>query len=159
VSLKKQSIISVQLTKLDKLLDLVGELVISEAMVTNNPDLAQFRDLENFKKAARQHRKIINELQDVVMSIRMVPLNGIFQRMHRIVWDMSKKLDKQVELITLGEETEVDKNIIEHLSDPIMHLIRNAVDHGIEPLEERMAKGKPAAGRIQLEAKSEGATF
>jgi len=156
VSLKKQSIISVQLTKLDKLLDLVGELVISEAMVTNNPDLAQIRDLENFKKAARQHRKIINELQDVVMSIRMVPLNGIFQRMHRIVWDMSKKLDKQVELITLGEETEVDKNIIEHLSDPIMHLIRNAVDHGIEPLEERMAKGKPAAGRIQLEAKSEG---
>lgn len=155
-SLKKQSIINVQLSKLDKLLDLVGELVISEAMVTNNPDLRRVRELDSFSKSARQHRKIINELQDTVMSIRMVPLNGTFQKMHRVVRDMCKKLDKQVDLITLGEETEVDKNIIEHLADPIMHLIRNAIDHGIEPVGERIARGKPAVGRVQLEAKSEG---
>jgi two-component system chemotaxis sensor kinase CheA len=152
----KQSIISVQLNKLDQLLDLVGELVISGAMVTNNPDLADIPDLDNFSKAARQHHKIINELQDIVMAIRMVPLAGTFQKMNRIVRDMSKKLDKQINLVILGEETEVDKNIIEHLSDPIMHLIRNAIDHGIENAEERIAQGKSVTGQIQLEAKSEG---
>jgi len=156
IAAKKQSLISVQLNKLDQLLDLVGELVISESMVTNNPDLSNVNDLDNFSKAARQHRKVINELQDIVMSIRMVPLAGTFQKMNRIVRDMSKKLDKQVELVILGEETEVDKNIIEHLSDPIMHLIRNAIDHGIEPLEQRTASGKPAVGKIHLEAKNEG---
>jgi two-component system chemotaxis sensor kinase CheA len=153
---KKQNIISVQLNKLDKLLDLVGELVISESMVTNNPDLAQIKVLDNFSKAARQHRKVIHELQDIVMSIRMVPLAGTFQKMNRIVRDMSKKLGKQVDLKILGEETEVDKNIIEHLSDPIMHLIRNAIDHGIETAAERIGQDKPASGTIQLEAKSEG---
>lgn len=155
-SARKQSMISVQLNKLDKLLDLVGELVISEAMVTSNPDLACIPELDNFSKAARQHRKVINELQDIVMSIRMVPLAGTFYKMNRIVRDMSKKLDKQVDLVISGEETEVDKNIIEHLSDPIMHLIRNAIDHGIETIEERIARGKPAAGKIYLEAKNEG---
>ncbi len=153
---KKQTMISVQLNKLDALLDLVGELVISEAMVTGNPDLAEIDDLDSFSKAARQHRKVINELQDIVMSIRMVPLAGTFFKMNRIVRDMCKKLDKQANLEISGEETEVDKNIIEHLSDPIMHLIRNAIDHGLENAEERIADGKPAAGRICLEAKNEG---
>ncbi len=152
----KQNIISVQLNKLDQLLDLVGELVISETMVTNNPDLVGISHLDNFNKAARQHRKVINELQDIVMSIRMVPLAGTFQKMNRIVRDMSKKLSKPVDLSIRGEETEVDKNIIEHLSDPLMHLIRNAIDHGIETDQERIAKDKPASGTIQLEAKSEG---
>lgn len=152
----KQSLISVQLSKLDKLLDLVGELVISETMVTNNPDLLALSERENFNKATRQHRKVINELQDIVMSIRMVPLAGTFQKMNRIVRDMSKKLDKPVDLVIRGEETEVDKNIIEHLSDPLMHLIRNAIDHGIEESDVRMARQKPAAGLIYLEAKNEG---
>jgi two-component system chemotaxis sensor kinase CheA len=152
----KQKMISVQLNKLDKLLDLVGELVISEAMVIKNPDLACVQDLDNFSKAARQHHKVINEIQDVVMSIRMVPLAGTFQKMNRIVRDMGKKLDKQVMLEIHGEETEVDKNIIEHLSDPLMHLIRNAVDHGIESEADRVAKEKPVTGKITLEARSEG---
>ncbi|HWQ75926.1 MAG TPA: chemotaxis protein CheA [Syntrophomonas sp.] len=156
ISSKQQSIISVQLNKLDKLMDLVGELVISGAMVTNNPDLHDLQQMENFNKAARQHYKIINELQDIVMSIRMVPLSGTFQKMNRVVRDMCKKLDKQVDLIIEGAETEVDKNIIEHLSDPIMHLIRNAVDHGVETAEVRLAKGKPASGQIRLEARNEG---
>lgn len=149
------NIISVNIVKLDKLMDLVGELVISEAMVTQNPDLAGM-PLSNFKKAARQHRKIINELQDIAMSIRMVPLSSTFQRLNRIVRDMSKKLNKDVELKIIGEETEVDKNIIEHISDPLMHLIRNSIDHGIESADDRMAKGKPESGTVILEAKNAG---
>ena len=150
-----QSIISVNIDKLDKLMDLVGELVIAEAMVTQNPDLRGL-DLENFSKAARQLEKITGELQDTVMSIRMVPLKNTFHKMHRIVRDMCKKLGKDVQLELLGEDTEVDKNIIEHISDPLMHLIRNAIDHGIEPGEERAANGKPVAGKIILEARNAG---
>ncbi|HOM01369.1 MAG TPA: chemotaxis protein CheA [Acetivibrio sp.] len=151
----KQSVISVNIAKLDKLMDLVGEIVISEAMVTQNPDL-QGLQLDNFHKAARQLNKLTNELQDVVMSIRMVPLSMTFQKMNRIVRDMGKKLNKSIELEIIGEETEVDKNIIERISDPLIHLIRNAVDHGLEDSEERVAKGKPPAGKITLEAKNAG---
>jgi two-component system chemotaxis sensor kinase CheA len=150
-----QSIISVSVTKLDKLMDLVGEMVIAEAMVIQNPDLKNLQ-LNNFSKAANQLNKITGEIQDMVMSIRMVPLSATFTKMHRIVRDMSKKLDKEVHLDIIGEETEVDKNIIEHISDPLMHLVRNCVDHGIEDPEERAAKGKQRAGVVTLEAKNAG---
>lgn len=149
------TIINVNVAKLDKLMDLVGEMVISEAMVVQNPDL-QGLELENFKKAARQLHKITTELQDIVMSIRMVPLADIFQKMHRIVRDMGKKLDKEVRLEIIGEETEVDKNIIKHLSDPLVHLMRNSIDHGIEDKEERAAKNKSKVGTVTLEAKNAG---
>lgn len=149
------SIISVNVGKLDKLMDLVGELVIAEAMVTQNPDLKGLA-LDNFQKASRQLRKITGELQDMVMSIRMVPLAATFHKTHRIVRDMSKKLNKEVCLEIIGEDTEVDKNIIEHISDPLMHLIRNAIDHGIETREERQRKGKAEPARITLEAKNAG---
>lgn len=154
-STAKHNLISVNVTKLDQLMDIVGELVISEAMVTQNPEL-QGLDLEGFYKAARHLRKITNELQDIVMSIRMVPLSTTFQKMHRIIRDMSKKLHKEVKLTLIGEETEVDKNIIEHISDPLMHLIRNAVDHGIEEGEDRLKQGKPQIGEVILEAKNAG---
>jgi two-component system chemotaxis sensor kinase CheA len=150
-----QSIISVQVDKLDKLMNLMGEIVIAEAMVTQNPDLKGL-ELENFQKAARQLHKITTELQDTVMSIRMVPLSTTFQKMHRIVRDMSKKLEKEVRLELIGEETEVDKNIIEHISDPLMHLVRNAIDHGIETIKEREASGKSKTGKVILEAKNVG---
>lgn len=150
-----QSMISVNVNKLDVLMDLVGELVIAEAMVTQNPDL-QGLELNNFSKAARQLKKISTELQDGVMSIRMVPLAATFQKMNRIIRDMSKKLNKQVELVLIGEDTEVDKNVIEHISDPLMHLIRNSLDHGIELPEEREAVGKRTAGTVILEAKNAG---
>lgn len=150
-----QSMVSVSVAKLDRLLNLVGELVISEAMLTQNPDLRDL-SLDNFSKAARQHRKIARELQDVVMSIRMVPLTTVFHRMNRIVRDMCSKQNKDVRLEIIGEETEVDKNIIEHLSDPLMHIIRNSIDHGIEPPEERKASGKSETGLITLEAKNSG---
>jgi two-component system chemotaxis sensor kinase CheA len=151
----QQSIISVSVPKLDKLMDLVGEMVIAEAMVIQNPDLKGL-ELDNFQKAARQLSKITGEMQDMVMSIRMVPLSATFHKMHRIVRDMCKKLGKEVNLEIMGEETEVDKNIIEHISDPLMHLVRNALDHGIEFSEDRLAKGKSQAGTITLEAKNAG---
>jgi len=130
-------------------------MVIAEAMVTQNPDLIGL-DLNNFKKAARQLRKITSELQDIVMSVRMVPLTGTFQKMNRTLRDMCKKLNKEVQLHLNGQETEVDKNIIEHISDPLMHLIRNSMDHGIEMPCERESKGKPRWGTITLEAKNAG---
>ena len=145
----QQSIISVSVAKLDQLMDLVGEMVIAEAMVTQNPDLKGL-ELNNFEKAARQLRKITSELQDTVMSVRMVPLAGTFQKMNRTVRDMCKKLNKEVQLQLIGQETEVDKNIIEHISDPLMHLIRNSIDHGIEMPDEREAKGKPRIGNDYL---------
>jgi two-component system chemotaxis sensor kinase CheA len=151
----QQSIINVSVTKLDQLMDLVGELVIAEAMVTQNPDLKGL-ELNNFDKAARQLRKITSELQDAVMSVRMVPLAGTFQKMNRTVRDMCKKLNKEVQLQLIGQETEVDKNIIEHISDPLMHLIRNSIDHGIEMPSERETKGKPRTGIVTLEAKNAG---
>lgn len=152
---KQQSIISVNTSKLDMLLDLVGEIVISEAMVTKNPDLRGLQ-LDNFNKASIQLLKLTNELQDIVMSIRMVTVSITFHKMNRIVRDMSKKLNKAVELQIIGEETEVDKNIIDHISDPLMHLVRNSIDHGIEENEERLALGKPEIGKITLEAKNAG---
>lgn len=155
VPASQQSIISVHVDKLDKLMNMVGELVISEAMVTQNPELKQLTQ-NKFHKAFRQLRKITGEIQDMVMSIRMVPLANTFHKMNRIVRDMSKKLDKQVQLQIIGESTEVDKNIIEHISDPLMHLVRNAIDHGLENPVEREAKGKSPVGTVILEAKNAG---
>ena len=151
----KQSIISVNLDKLDKLMDMVGELVISQEMVIQNSDLDGLV-LNDFQKAARQLRKVTNEIQDAVMSIRMVPISATFHKMLRIVRDMSKKLEKEVKLEIIGETTEVDKNVIEHLTDPLMHIIRNSMDHGIESTEDRIKAGKPPVGTVTLEAKDEG---
>ena len=148
----KQSLISVNLNKLDQLLDMVGEIVITEAMVTSSPDLKDLK-LDNFQKAARQLRKLTDELQDIVMSIRMVPLSGAFNKMTRIIRDMKVKLNKDVNLVFEGEETEVDKSIIDNLNDPLMHMVRNSMDHGIEDdPQERIEKGKPEKGTITLSA-------
>lgn len=149
------AMISVNVEKLDILMNTVGELVIAEAMVTQNPIVASI-DSESFQKSSRLLHKITGELQDMVMSIRMVPLSTTFVKMHRIVRDMSKKLDKEVVLDLFGEETEVDKNIIEKISDPLMHLIRNSIDHGIESEEERLEAGKSKVGNITLGAKNAG---
>lgn len=151
----KQSFISVDVNRVDKLMDLVGELVVSESMVTRNPEIQNLH-LENFEKAARQFRIIMNELQDTVMSMRMVPLTLTFQKMTRIVRDMKKKVGKEVDLIILGENTEVDKNVIENITDPLMHIIRNSMDHGLESTEDRIEMGKPETGTIVLEAKHSG---
>lgn len=150
-----QSMISINVSKLDSLMDLVGELVIAEAMVTQNPDI-QDLELENFSKAARQLQKIAKSIQDNVLGMRLVPLKATFMKMNRAVRDMNRKLDKKVHLRMIGENTEVDKNIIEHIGDPIMHLVRNALDHGIETNEERISAGKSEQGIVTLEAKNVG---
>jgi two-component system chemotaxis sensor kinase CheA len=155
VSFANQSIISVNVAKLDKLMDLVGEMVIAEAMVTQNPEIKGL-ELDSFYKASRQLHKITSELQDMVMAIRMVPLSNTFHKMQRIVRDMAKKLGKEVQLELIGEDTEVDKNIIEHISDPLMHLVRNSIDHGIESSFERVETGKSKIGTVTLEAKNAG---
>ncbi|MDK2935825.1 MAG: two-component system, chemotaxis family, sensor kinase CheA [Eubacteriaceae bacterium] len=147
--------IYVSVEKLDQLMNLMGEMVISESMVTQNPDLEGLV-LDNFSKSARQLRKITNEIQDMVMAIRMVPLGPTFHKMHRIVRDISKKMGKEINLNIIGEETEVDKNIIDQIGDPLMHIVRNAADHGIETCEERLACGKEKTGTITLEACNAG---
>ena len=150
----KQSLISVNLQKLDQLHDIVGEIITTESMVISNPELEGMK-LESFTKAARELRKLTDELQDTVMSIRMVPLTGPFQKMNRIVRDMKVKLGKDVELVIEGDTTEVDKSIVDNLNDPLMHLVRNAVDHGIEEnVQDRLDLGKPAKGTVKLSAMS-----
>ena len=151
----KQSLISVNQSKLDRLMDLVGEIVTAESMVARDPDLNGLR-LDHFTKSIRELRKLTDELQDVVMSIRMVPLHGTFQKMSRIVRDMAKKLDKQAELVTFGGDTEVDKTINDAIADPFMHMIRNSMDHAIEHPDERVKKGKPAVGKVTLSARNVG---
>ncbi len=151
----KQNLISVNLTKLNDLMDIVGEIVITESMVTSCPELDQLnRDsYDNFMKSARQLRKLTDDLQDLAMSLRMVPISGVFQKMNRIVRDMKQKLGKDVRLTLIGEDTEVDKTIVDSIQDPIMHMVRNSMDHGIEDTaDERIAAGKNPQGEIILSA-------
>lgn len=151
---QKQSLISVNLAKLDALHDIVGEIITTESMVISNPDLEGL-ELESFSKAARDLKKLTGELQDTVMSIRMVPLAGVFQKMNRIVRDMRKKLNKDVDFVMEGEDTEVDKSIVDSLQDPIMHLVRNCMDHGIEDdVQDRIRAGKPEKGVLRLAAQN-----
>nr|WP_325257501.1 chemotaxis protein CheA [uncultured Oscillibacter sp.] len=153
---QKESLISVGLSKLDQLSAIVGEIVITEAMVTSSPDLKGLH-LDAFSKSARQLRKLTDELQDVSMSLRMIPVSNTFQKMNRIVRDMCKKLNKQVKLTLVGENTEVDKTIVDSIGDPIMHMVRNSMDHGIEEhVEDRIAAGKDPVGEILLSAQDTG---
>lgn len=147
------ALISVRLEKLDRLLDLVAEIVITESGVTSSPDLKQFTgNLDRFSKSARELKKLTDELQDVVMSIRMVPVQTAFSKMSRVVRDMNKTLGKNVELVFVGADTEADKSVVDILGDPLMHIVRNAVDHGIEMPEERAAAGKTEPARVTLSA-------
>ena len=153
---EKAAFISVDVHKMDMLMDLIGELVIAESVVLQNSDLkVPGLKLDNFHKAAKQMSKISTDLQNVIMSMRMVALTNTFQKMNRIVFDVSRKLGKDIEFEMVGEHTEVDKNIIEHISDPLMHLVRNSVDHGIEMPEERAKAGKTEKGKVTLSAKTE----
>jgi len=152
----KQDLISVNLSKLDALMALVGEIVITESMVTSSPDL-QGLSLDNFNKSARQLRKLTDDLQDISMSLRMVSVSGVFQKMNRIVRDMKQNLNRDVRLTIIGENTEVDKTIVDGIGDPLMHIVRNAIDHGIEEnVEDRIAAGKDPQGEVILSATHTG---
>ncbi len=149
----QSSIISVKLEKLDHLLDLVAEIVITESGVISSPDLKGLEStLDRFSKSARELKKLTDELQDVVMSIRMVPIKTVFTKMNRVVRDMNKTLGKKVELVFVGEDTEADKTVVDILGDPLMHIVRNAVDHGIELPADREAAGKTEPAKVVLSA-------
>ena len=149
--------IRVDIEKLDVLLDLIGELVISEAMVSQNPDLKGLNiSLDRFEKSVLQLNKITRDLQDIATSIRMIPLSGTFRKMIRLVRDLGQKAGKKVELDLIGEETEVDKTVIEQINDPLVHIIRNSMDHGLESVEERLESNKSEVGNVTLEARYVG---
>jgi two-component system chemotaxis sensor kinase CheA len=137
--------------KLDSLVDLVGELVITHSMVVQHPDVRRSGS-DQLVRTLRQLGRITSELQRTAMSLRMVPIGRTFQKMTRLVRDLAAQQGKQAQLVMEGEETELDRNIVEQLSDPLVHMIRNSLDHGIEPTADRIARGKPAAGMIRLSA-------
>jgi len=151
---KASGSIRVDISKLDSLMNLVGELVIAEAMVTRNPDLIG-HEFENLEKASHHLRRITSDLQDVAMSVRMVPLSGTFKKMVRLVHDTGIKAGKKVNLELKGEDTEVDKTVIEMISDPLVHIVRNAIDHGLENPEERAETDKKESGTVTIEARHE----
>ncbi|MBT7892075.1 MAG: hypothetical protein HN580_23870, partial [Deltaproteobacteria bacterium] len=138
-----QTDIRVNLSKVDKVINLVGELMIISQMITSNMQ----EDSDTTGRASHQLNSLITELQDVAMSIRMIPLAGTFRKMVRLVRDLSKKSGKQVQFETKGEDTELDKTVVEQISDPLVHLVRNSIDHGIEPPDEREALGKSPVGK------------
>ena len=143
--------IRVDTLKLDGLIDLVGELVIAQSMVVQNPALQTVVD-ERLSSCLGQLRGITSELQQTALSLRMVPVRATFQKMSRLVRDLSQHVGKEIRLVLDGEDTEIDRTIVEELSDPLVHMIRNAADHGIESPAERVAAGKVAAGTITLRA-------
>ncbi|MCC6025782.1 MAG: chemotaxis protein CheA [Caldimicrobium sp.] len=153
-------VLKVDESKIDRLMNLIGEFVVAKNSLAY---LAQKADavygVPELSKELKAQYSVLNriseEMQDAIMQVRMVPVSTVFQRFPRLVRDLSKKLGKKVKLIIEGEETEADKNVIEALADPLIHIIRNSLDHGIEPPEERVAKGKPEIGTIILRAKQE----
>ncbi|MGE5479379.1 MAG: chemotaxis protein CheA [Chloroflexota bacterium] len=147
--------VRVSADKLNRLFDLVGEIITAESMALNNPDLANL-DLPNFSIAANMLNKLTRELQSITMSIRMAPVDGLFNKMTRLARDLSRKFDKEIDLVVYGEDTEIDKNVIEELSDPLVHIIRNSIDHGIESAGERRAAGKSEKGTVRLGASYQG---
>ncbi len=143
--------VRVRTDRLDDLINMVGELVVANVMLSHD-DLVRAHQTDALGVKVSQISKITRELQSVGMSMRMVPLRATFQKMARAVRDLAHKADKAIELITEGEDTEIDRNMVESLGDPLMHMVRNAVDHGIESGEEREACGKPAIGTVILRA-------
>jgi two-component system chemotaxis sensor kinase CheA len=147
--------VKVDTAKLDNLVDMVGELVIAQSQVSQNPALAQISS-EQLTRNLAQLGRIMKELQRTAMSLRMVPIRPTFQKMSRLVRDVSAKLSKQITLVMDGEDTEMDRTIVEEISDPLIHMVRNSVDHGIELPAARAKNGKPANGTVTLRAFHQG---
>jgi two-component system, chemotaxis family, sensor kinase CheA len=144
--------VKVATDRLDSLINMVGELVISQSMVSQDVAAvatSNHRVLRNLSHLG----KITRELQDLSMSMRMVPVQGVFQKMARVVRDISRKAGKEIDFVVVGGETELDRNVVEAIGDPLVHMVRNSVDHGIEPPSERLACGKSRAGKLELRAR------
>ena len=151
----KSAAIKVDTNKLNILLDLVGELVISQSIISQN-EILQKDENTHLGKDIAEMAKITDGIQDHVMSLRMVTLKQTFQKMNRLVRDLARKTDKRVNFVIYGEDTEIDKTIVEQLNDPLVHLLRNSVDHGIDTVAERLESGKTADGTVTLGAYHQG---
>ncbi|WP_299287978.1 chemotaxis protein CheA [uncultured Tateyamaria sp.] len=147
-----RSVVRVDLDRIERLVNLVGELVINQAMLAQSLQGAGLSPHSDAMNGLEEFQRLTRDIQDSVMMIRAQPVKPLFQRMSRIVREASAAVNKDVRLITDGDATEVDKTVIERLADPLTHMIRNAVDHGLEPTHERVANGKDAQGRVTLSA-------
>ncbi len=148
--------IRVDTEKIDKLINLVGELVITQSMITDLGEKFTIEQLSVLQERIVQLERNTREIQERVMSIRMMPIGSAFQRFPRLVRDLAGKSGKQIQLVMSGEETELDKTLIEAIGDPLTHLVRNSADHGLEGPEERVAAGKPERGTVRLHAYHDG---
>jgi two-component system chemotaxis sensor kinase CheA len=154
-AVKLKETIKVDLERVDSLVEMIGELVVVESMVVNAPEISKASSVR-VRNCLAQLAKVTRDLQDVGMRMRMVPVAGVFQKMARLVRDLSRKSGKQVRLVTSGESTEVDRSMVEQIADPLVHMIRNACDHGLEDAAGRAAAGKPEVGQVRLSAYHEG---
>jgi len=145
--------VRVDIDKLDTLMNLMGELVISRSRIS---DILRKYNIKEVDESLSQLNRITLDLQNVVMKIRMVPIAFVFNRFPRMVRDLAKQLSKEINFIIEGEDTELDRTFVEDIGEPLVHLLRNAIDHGIETKEERIAKGKPPVGTVVLSARHEG---
>ncbi|ACL65920.1 CheA signal transduction histidine kinase [Anaeromyxobacter dehalogenans 2CP-1] len=150
--------VKVDLERVDSMVEMIGELIIVESMVVHAPELAAVASLR-LRNSLNQMTKISRDLQNVAMRMRMVPVRGAFQKMARLVRDLSRRTGKDVVLETSGEDTEMDRSMVERIEDPLVHLVRNALDHGIEPEAERLAAGKAARSVLRLAAYHEGGSI
>ncbi|WP_300919617.1 chemotaxis protein CheA, partial [uncultured Desulfovibrio sp.] len=161
---KSSSTIRVDHERLDHLMNLIGELIINRNRYTliarsleGSEDSINVAEVaQSLSETTYAMARISDDLQDTIMKVRMVPVSSVFSRFPRLVRDLSRKSGKEVDLIMEGEETELDKSVVEVIGDPLVHLIRNSVDHGIEPEEQRLAQGKPAKGKVTLRAFHKG---
>jgi len=154
----ESSSIRVNISKVDELINMVGELVITQSMLSRFGESEDFNDstIERLKDGLAQLEGHTRELQESVMRIRMMPISFAFQRFPRLVYDLSASFDKKIELVMTGETTELDKTVLEKIGDPLVHLVRNSLDHGIESPAERVKAGKPETGVINLSAYHQG---
>jgi len=155
--LKMKEAVRVDAERLDRLIETIGELVIAESMVSQSPELKNTQLSVKLAKDLDHLDKICRELQEIGMSLRMVPVRPVFQKMARLVRDLSKKQSRKVDFVMSGEDTELDKNVVDKIGDPLVHMVRNSVDHGIEPdPADRLKDGKPERGRVELRAFHKG---
>ncbi|MBN1435487.1 MAG: chemotaxis protein CheA [Sedimentisphaerales bacterium] len=150
-----ESTVKISTNRMDALIDMVGELMVAQSMVSQ--DMVDYvKGNQRLERNTRQLNKITRDLQELSMSMRMVPVQGVFQKMARLVRDLSRKAGKEIEFKMEGADTELDRNLVESIADPLVHMVRNSVDHGIETPDERVKAGKPRMGLVKLSAFHQG---
>lgn len=149
----ENTMLRINAARVGQLMDLVGELSLASDEVIHHPDL---HELDSIHTCTNKLNQLIRELQDIVSSLRLIPIEGVFRKMQRLARDLSKQTGKSFKFHLIGEDTEIDKVVVDTLSDPLVHIIRNSVDHGLESPEDRAKTDKPAEGKVVLSARQEG---